>query len=156
MYQTIFEGGFKTIPTDIGHKMISLFEGIDSRDYLEIHVDSDGCYKILNALDVLLEKGEDKINAEKTLAKEGFQTIPIFILKFEPIEHFGDTDCNIWCRKLGQSVEMQLTSFGIEELHWIIEDVLKSGDHYHFFGGFNMYVKGDIRDEIKAINLYAE
>ena len=27
---------------------------------------------------------------------------------------------------------------------------------YHFFGGFNLYVKGDISDEIKAINLYAE
>ena len=132
-----------------------LYEG-DNKEYLEIHVDSDGCYKILNALDVLQEKGEDKINAEKTLAKERFQTIPNFILKFEPIEHFGDTDCNIWCRKLRQSVEMQLTSFGIEELHWIIEDVLKSGDHYHFFGGFNLYVKGDISDEIKAINLYAE
>jgi hypothetical protein len=90
------------------------------------------------------------------MAKDGFQIIPNLILKLEPIEHFGDTDCNIWCKKQEQSVEMQLTHFGINELREIIEYVRKSGDHYHFFGGFNLYVKGDISDEIKAINLYLD
>ncbi len=137
--------------------MINLYlcEG-NNQDYLEIHVDNDGCKSILNALNGLQKNGKVKINTEMALAKNGFQIIPDLSLKFEPIEHFGDTDCNIWCRKQEQSIEMELTSFGIEELHWIFEYVLKSGDHYHFFGGFNLYVKGDISDEIKSINLYAE
>ena len=58
--------------------MISLFEGIENQDYLEMHVDSDGCKSILNTLGIL-------------------QT-----------------------------------------------------------SGFNLYVKGDISDEIKAINLYLD
>ncbi|MBQ7550263.1 MAG: hypothetical protein IJT04_01885 [Bacteroidales bacterium] len=131
-----------------------MFEGIENQDYFEIHVDSEGCESILNALGALQTNGNVIINAGMTVAKEGFQTIPNLILKFEPIEHFGDTNCNIWCRKQKQSIEMQLTTFGIEELHWIIENVLKSGDHYHFIGGFNLYVKDDNNDEIKAINLY--
>ena len=88
------------------------------------------------------------------MAKDGFRNVPSLILKFVSIEHFGDTDCNIWCRKLGQSVEMQLTHLGVDELRWIIECVQKSGDHYHFIGGFNLHVKGDARDEIRAANLY--
>jgi hypothetical protein len=51
---------------------------------------------------------------------------------------------------------MQLTHLGINELREIIEYVQTSGDHYHFIGGFNLYVKGDISDEIKAINLYLD
>ena len=136
--------------------MISLFEGIENQDYLEIHVDREGCETILNALGVLQTNGNVKINAGMTVAIDGFQIIPNLILKLEPIEHFGDTDCNIWCKKLDQSVEMQLTHLGINELREIIEYVQTSGDHYHFFGGFNLYVKGDISDEIKAINLYMD
>lgn len=136
--------------------MISLFEGIDNQEYLEIHVDNEGCESILNALGALQTNGNVKINTGMTEAKEGFQIIRVLILKFMPIEHFGDTDCNIWCRKLNQSVKMQLTSPGIEELRWIIEYVRTSGDHYHFIGGFNLYVNGDVRDEIKAINLYLD
>lgn len=138
------------------HKVINLFVGIENQDYLEIHVDSEGCESILNALGASQTNGNVKINAGMAVAKEGFQIIPNFIFKFKPIEHFSDTDCNIWCRKLDQSVEMQLTSFGIEELRWIIEGVMKSGDHYHFIGGFNLYVNADHKDEIKAINLYMD
>ena len=138
------------------HKVINLFVGIENQDYLEIHVDSEGCESILNALGASQTNGNVKINAGMAVAKEGFQIIPNLIFKFKPIEHFSDTDCNIWCRKLDQSVEMQLTYLGINELREIIEYVRTSGDHYHFIGGFNLYVNDDNRDEIKAINLYFE
>ena len=130
-----------------------LYEG-ENRDYLEIHVDGEGCASFLDALAVLQTNGNVKIEAGITMAKDGFRNVPSLILKFVSIEHFGDTDCNIWCRKLGQSVEMQLTHLGVDELRWIIECVQASGDHYHFIGGFNLYVKGDTRDEIRAANLY--
>ena len=136
--------------------MINLFVGIENQDYLEIHVGSEGCETILNALNGLQTNGKVKINAGMTVAKEGFQIIQDLILKFKPIEHFGDTDCNIWCRKLDQYVEMQLTYLGINELREIIEYVRTSGDHYHFIGGFNLYVTADHKDEIKAINLYMD
>lgn len=133
-----------------------MFEGIENQDYLEIHVDSEGCETILNALNGLQTNGKVIVDAGMTVAKEGFQIIPNLIFKFKSIEHFSDTDCNIWCRKLDQSVEMQLTYLGINELREIIEYVRTSGDHYHFIGGFNLYVNDDNRDEIKAINLYFE
>lgn len=134
--------------------MISLFEGINNQEYLEIHVDNEGCKSILDALDGLQTNGNLKINAGMTVVKEGFQIIQYLILKFIPIENFGNTDCNIWCRKLDQSVEMQLTSLGINELREIIEYVRTSGDHYHFIGGFNLFVNDGNSEEIKAINLY--
>ena len=60
--------------------MISLFEGIENQDYLEIHVDSEGCETILNALDGLQTNGKVIVDAGMTVAKEGFQIVPNLIL----------------------------------------------------------------------------
>lgn len=130
------------------------------KEYLEIVVDAGGCNLIINGL-ALLERDKslriDLSNQILPEAKTGYSKVGIMTIVANSNFHFANTDYNIKCNLSKQNeVKITLTQDGIQELQNIMEFVRDNDDHFHLYGGFNLYTEEDqsINNIISAITIY--
>lgn len=123
--------------------MIQLFLEQHEKKYLEIFLDNLGCNCFIENLKHLKR---DKIiildltNSSVLEGRYGFLNISHISFTYISTSHILNTEYNIRGSLLNQStIEIGLTSLGIDEFLYIIKFVQSSGDHFHLFGSFNLY-----------------
>lgn len=140
--------------------MIKLFLEKIQQKYLEIHLDDLGCQLFMDRLKLLSKCNEEQqelFDIDICEQKKDFQVISF--LSFQKIStlHFFDTDYNIKCSIVDKNtIVFCLSLLGIDELLYIIEYVHSTGEHFHLFGGFDLYTgQGETSfDIINAITIY--
>ena len=133
----------KNFPQEGDYDMILIFLEKYEQKYLEIYLDDSGCNCFIENLKHL-EKNrviiQDLTNSSIRESKNGFQNISHISFTYISTPHIQNTEYNIKGSLLNQStIEIGLTSSGIDEFIYIIECVQSSGDHFHLFGSFNLY-----------------
>ena len=84
--------------------------------------------------------------------KKDFQVISHLLFLYITTPHILNTDYNIKCSLLERNtIELFFTLSGIDEMLYIVEFVKSTGDHYHLYGGFNLYT-GDDKTSFNILN----
>lgn len=140
--------------------MICLLLEQIKKKYLEIILDDLGCNLIIDNLALLKSNKQLRIDLSNQIVsepKQGYSKIDIISVTYNSNVHIDSTEYNIQCTLIQQNeVEISITSDGIQELHDIVEFVRDNDDHFHLFGGFDLYTDEDnpSNNIIGAITIY--
>lgn len=141
--------------------MISLYLEQLHKKYLEVVIDETGYISFMNNILHIKEDKSIMIDlSDKKNIKSGYERIRFLYLTLLPVPHISNTDYNIECLiKDKNTIEMRMSTAGIDELRNILNYIHKEKDHFHLFGGFDLYTgENDTRnaDYINAISIYME
>lgn len=145
-----------------GSNMICLLLEKNKKKYLEIILDDSGCNKIIEKLSQLNSREIlklDLLNQEDYITKQGYQNIELLSFVYCSEEHIANTGYNIKCSIIGSNeVEVCVTLDGIQELQSIMEYIKDNDDHFHLFGGFDLYTGNDdnyaLNNLLGAVTIY--
>lgn len=123
--------------------MICILLEQTKKKYLEIILDDFGCNQIIDNL-ALLKSNKllrlDLSNQPASDIKQGYSKVDIISITYNSNIHIDNSEYNIKCTVNRQNeVEISMTSDGIQELHDIVAFVRDNDDHFHLFGGFDLY-----------------
>lgn len=125
--------------------MIHLFLEQINKKYLEIILDNFGCNYFISNLALLKYNKTlkfDVSNQDVVKIKQGYNKIESISIVLYPIVHIANTDYNIKCTLISlHEIEIGLTLEGTQELQYILEYVRDNNEHFHLFGGFNLYTE---------------
>lgn len=127
--------------------------------YLEITIDDKGYCDLKDNI-VALRDGKTVLKSRRfpNKRKNGYTVLSALSLALLPDIHIAGTDYNIMCfSKTGGVVELCMTDEGIGEVTNILEYVRSEKEHFHLFGGFDLYTgENDVASiqYISAITIY--
>ena len=140
--------------------MISIYLEQLQKQYLEVVIDEAGYISFMNNILHIKEDKSIMIGLSDKNTKSGYERIRFLYLTLLPVTHISNTDYNIECLiKDKNTIEMRMSTVGIDELCNILNYIHKEKDHFHLFGGFDLYTgENDTRntDYITAISIYME
>lgn len=127
--------------------MIHLFLEQAKKRYLEVVLDAFECNRIIDSLSLLKTDKlfkYDGLDFEGFNGRKGYSSMESIAFIYCSNNHIANTEYNIKCSLIGlHEVEICMTSEGIQELQSILEYVRDKEDHFHLFGGFNLYTRED-------------
>lgn len=127
--------------------MIHLFLEQAKKRYLEVVLEAFECNRIIDSLSLLKTDKlfkYDGLDFEGFKGWKGYSSIESIAFVYCSNNHIANTEYNIKCSLIGlHEVEICITSEGIQELQSILEYVRDKEDHFHLFGGFNLYTGED-------------
>ena len=140
--------------------MISLQLENNNKKYLEILIDETGCQDLIDKISTLFSSKTVLLDTftPHSFIKDGYIDIRNLSLVSIAGNTIADTDYNIECFFRNSNViEICLTNNGVKELKNILEYVHSEKDHFHLFGGFDLYTgDNDVvsQEYINAITVY--
>lgn len=125
--------------------------------YVEITLDNDGLLQFME----LLRSKEGKLCFP--LSNNTSDMISLRCLEVKPVqkETFSGTDYHIMCLcDLKSSVvQFRFDEDGFSEMQYILNFINETGDHFHMFADFDLFVGKEESDEIsviKAVTIYLQ
>jgi hypothetical protein len=123
--------------------MINIYLKQLEKKFLEIILDEGGCDTIIDSIASLKIIKPEKVNIpvqNVIKPKQGYIGIKNFSIEFLPSAHIAETDYNIQCSLVdSKEINICLTSEGTQELLDIIKYIKYNNDHFHLYGGFDLY-----------------
>lgn len=111
--------------------------------YLEVTIDDKGYCDLKDNILALREKKSVVMNDSisfSMIERKGYTPLCSLSLVLLPDVHIAGTDYNIMCfPKTCGVVELCMTDEGIGEVTNILEYVRSENEHFHLFGGFDLY-----------------
>lgn len=143
--------------------MINIYLEQSKKKYIEIIVDDFGCNLIMNNLKSLKITNAfliDLSKQDKFECKKGYMRVEFIQFRYHNCIHFANTDYNIKCSLMEPNkIDINLSLEGITELLNILEFIRDHNDHFHLYGGFNLYTgEGEYESKniLNAITIYNE
>ena len=126
-------------------------------NYVEITLDKDGLLQFME----LLRSKKGKLSFPLSNTTSGM--ISVRCLEVKPVqkETFSGTDYHIMCLcDLKSSVvQFRFDEDGFSEMQYILNFINETGDHFHMFADFDLFVGKEESDEIlviKAVTIYLQ
>lgn len=125
--------------------------------YVEITLDNDGLLQFME----LLRSKEGKLcfplsnTTSDMISLRCLEVIPV------PKKIFSGTDYHIMCLcdLESSTVQFHLDEDGFTEMQYILNFINETGDHFHMFADFDLFVGKEESDEIsviKAVTIYLQ
>ena len=126
-------------------------------NYVEITLDKDGLLQFME----LLRSKKGKLSFPLSNTTSGM--ISVRCLEVKPVqkETFSGTDYHIMCLcDLKSSVvQFRFDEDGFSEMQYILNFINETGDHFHMFADFDLFVGKEESEEIsviKAVTIYLQ
>ena len=126
-------------------------------NYVEITLDKDGLLQFME----LLRSKKGKLSFPLSNTTSGM--ISVRCLEVKPVqkETFSGTDYHIMCLcDLKSSVvQFRFDEDGFSEMQYILNFIYETGDHFHMFADFDLFVGKEESEEIsviKAVTIYLQ
>ena len=126
-------------------------------NYVEITLDKDGLLQFME----LLRSKKGKLSFPLSNTTSG--KISVRCLEVKPVqkETFSGTDYHIMCLcDLKSSVvQFRFDEDGFSEMQYILNFINETGDHFHMFADFDLFVGKEESEEIsviKAVTIYLQ
>lgn len=126
-------------------------------NYVEITLDKDGLLQFMELL--RSKKGKLSFLSSNTISDmisvRWLEVIPA------PKETFSGTDYHIMCLCDMKSsvVQFRFDEDGFSEMQYILNFINETGDHFHMFADFDLFISKEETDEmsvIKAVTIYPQ
>ena len=126
-------------------------------NYVEITFDKDGLFRFME----LLRSKKGKLSFPLSNTTSGM--ISVRCLEVKPVqkETFSGTNYHIMCLcdLKSSTVQFHFDEDGFSEMQYILNFIHETGDHFHMFADFNLYVGKEESEEIpviKAVTIYLQ
>lgn len=126
-------------------------------NYVEITLDNKGLFQFMELL--RSKKGKLSFPLSNTtsdmISISGLEVIPV------PIEVFSGSDYHIMCLYdlKSSAVQFHIDEDGFSEMLYILNFINETGDHFHLFVDFDLFISKEETDEmsvIKAVTIYPQ
>lgn len=126
-------------------------------NYVEITLDKDGLLQFME----LLRSKKGKLSFPLSNTTSGMISVRCLEVKPAPKETFSGTDYHIMCLcDLKSSVvQFRFDEDGFSEMQYILNFINETGDHFHMFSDFDLFISKEETDEmsvIKAVTIYPQ
>lgn len=125
-----------------GLKMINIYLEQTKKKYLEIVLDERGCDTIIDGIASLIANPAQVNIPVQNIFKprQCYIGIKTFSIELYSSTHIAETDYNIQCSLFDlEKIKISLTLEGTQELLDIIKYVKYHDDHFHLYGGYDLY-----------------
>ena len=126
-------------------------------NYVEITLDKDGLLQFME----LLRSKKGKLSFPLSNTTSGM--ISVSCLEVKPVqkETFSGTNYNIMCLcdLKSSTVQFHFDEDGFSEMQYVLNFIHETGDHFHMFADFDLFVGKEESEEIsviKAVTIYLQ
>lgn len=126
-------------------------------NYVEITLDNNG---LLQFMDLLRSK-KGKLSFPLSNTTSDMISVRWLEVKPAPKETFSGTDCHIMCLcdLESSTVQFHFDEDGFSEIQYILNFINETGDHFHMFADFDLFVGKEESEEgsvIGAVTIYLQ
>ena len=126
-------------------------------NYVEITFDKDGLFRFME----LLRSKKGMLSFPLSNTTSDMISVRCLEVKPAPKETFSGTDYHIMCLcdMKSSTVQFHFDEDGFSEMQYVLNFIHETGDHFHMFADFNLYVGKEESEEIpviKAVTIYLQ
>lgn len=126
-------------------------------NYVEITLDKDGLLQFME----LLRSKKGKLSFPLSNTTSGMISVRCLEVKPAPKETFSGTNYHIMCLcdLKSSTVQFHFDEDGFSEMQYVLNFIHETGDHFHMFADFDLFISKEETDEmsvIKAVTIYPQ
>lgn len=124
-------------------------------NYIEITLDNNGLLQFME----LLQSKKGKLSFPMSNTTSDMISVRCLEVMLVPKEVFSDTDYHIMClcNLKSSVVQFHFDEDGFSEMQYILDFIYETGDHFHMFADFDLFVGKEETEEmsvVKAVTIY--
>ena len=126
-------------------------------NYVEITFDKDGLFRFME----LLRSKKGMLSFPLSNTTSGMISVRCLEVKPAPKETFSGTNYHIMCLcdLKSSTVQFHFDEDGFSEMQYVLNFIHETGDHFHMFADFDLFVGKEESEEIsviKAVTIYLQ